>query len=89
MKIFKYLLYPSDSFELELPKGAKILTVQVQFEKPQIWALVDPNADNEKRQFRMIGTGHEIKEKNLTYIGTFQMMGGHLVWHLFEVKKNG
>ena len=86
MKIFKYTITPADHFELELPIGAQILTVQTQYGVPCIWCLVNPNLSTEIRRFRMAGTGHPINEDfTLIYIGTFQMSGGQLIFHLFEM----
>jgi len=78
-----------DYFSLKLPKGAKILTVQVQRDKPQLWALVNPKSPAETRNFRLVGTGHLIKEseENLNYIGTFQLFNGDFIGHLFEIRK--
>lgn len=85
---WKFPVQVEDEFEIELPTGARILAVQSQGDPmlavPFVWALVDPSAPKEKRLFRVAGTGHPIEETNLTYIGTFQMRGGALVFHLFE-----
>jgi len=77
-----------DEFEIDLPRGAKILSFQCQHDMPNIWALVNPDALHEKRQFRFSGTGHPINIplEKLEFIGTAQMQGGDLIWHLFEVK---
>ena len=82
--IYKYPV-PLDEFELELPRGAKILTFQSQNNNPTIWALVDPLNKLEKRKFVIRGTGHPIMSNtnNDVYIGTIQTEMG-LVWHLFE-----
>ena len=87
LSIFKYPIPMDDYCSLDLPKGAKILTVQEQHGEPQIWALVDPEKQTEIRNFRLAGTGHPIKEKeeDLSHIETFQMMNGTLVFHLFEI----
>lgn len=61
-RIFKYAIPIADEFELELPKGAEILTFQIQYEQPVIWAIVDPDAEKEKRHFNLYGTGHPMKE---------------------------
>ena len=39
------------------------------------------------RQRRRAGTGHPISdcEDELQFVGTCQMKGGSLVWHLFEL----
>ena len=46
-KIFKYTIIPNDRIEIEMPKNAEILTVQIQYEQPQLWALVNPDAKTE------------------------------------------
>ena len=88
-RIYKYTIPVEDSFPLELPQGAKILTVQEQHGKPQIWALVDPENPTETREFCVVGTGHPIDEDEVTldYIGTFQLFGGNFVGHLFEIRE--
>lgn len=84
-RIFKYALPVTDEVRIAMPKGAEILSIQVQHGTPQIWALVDPQAPDERRHFRVIGTGHPIEDHaNLRYIATFQYAGG-LVFHVFEV----
>jgi hypothetical protein len=87
MKVYKYQVSANDYFELELPIGAQVLTVDVQYATVCLWAIVDPNAKTETRRFRVAGTGHDIVEppSKLDYIGTFQLHGGMLVFHVFEV----
>ncbi len=86
--VYKYTIPVEDYFSLDLPKGAKILTVQEQHGKPQLWALVKRGEPNETRNFRLAGTGHPIKEspEMLNYIGTFQIAGGSFIGHVFEIK---
>ena len=86
--VYKYTIPVEDYFSLDLPKGAKILTVQEQHGKPQLWALVKRGEPNETRNFRLAGTGHPIKEspEMLNYIGTFQIAGGSFIGHIFEIK---
>ena len=90
MKVFKCSIGVTDFQSVTLPKNAEILTVQVQFGKPCIWALVNPENKPEERKLRLVGTGHDISDdeaRKLRYIGTFQMHDGLLVYHLFEVKE--
>ena len=83
--IYKYPVTVYDDFVVELPEGARVLTVDVQHGEPVMWAMVDPTAPTSKRHFRLIGTGHPIEDAAaLTFIGTFQMRDGALVFHLFE-----
>ena len=85
--VYKYLLGITDVQTIQMPKGAKILTVQVQSAYgPCVWALVDPSQELENVKIRIAGTGHHIKEDIVKYIGTFQLQGGALVFHAFVVK---
>ena len=85
--IWKFPLQITGCLVITMPEDAEILCVQVQMDAPYIWALVDPSAGKEPRSFRMFGTGHPIETGiDYTYIGTFQVHGGSLVFHLFEFK---
>jgi len=81
-EIWKWSLGPETI--IEIPVGAKILTVQEQYGEPKLWALIDPTAAKESRRFLVYGTGHKITEENGIYIGTFQLDNGYLVFHAFE-----
>jgi len=86
-EIWKYILEVENNFVIEMPKGADILSAQVQFGIPCIWALVNPTAEKEKRSFLIVGTGHQIHYDmgvNYKYIGTFLLMQEAFVAHLFE-----
>jgi len=80
--IWKYTL--DFDTTLDMPCGAKLLAVQVQHCEPQLWALVDPGAEKELRTFCVYGTGHELPDDPGRYVGTFQLSGGELVFHVFE-----
>jgi hypothetical protein len=85
MVIWKYPLDLVDEQCLHLPKGAKLLTVQVQDDDPQLWALCDElQPENERRWFGMYGTGNPMPSDPGSYIGTVQLRGGMLVFHFFE-----
>lgn len=96
--IWKFKLRPApDVNEFELPRGAQVLTVQVQRGEPHMWVLCDPSPTAPKtlRRFVVVGTGHEFELPNFElsngpvmfngYVGTFQLEGGALVFHVFEV----
>lgn len=77
-----------DVFCMEMPKGARVLSLQTQGGVPMLWALVDPAKTHkpEKRWFRIAGTGHPIADvDSYTFIGTFQVMSGKLVFHVWEI----
>lgn len=84
--IHKFPLQVADSQEMKMPKDSTILTVQVQNGTPCLWALVDTDKEAEERFIRIIGTGHPVPENVLRYIGTFQVLEGTFVGHVFEVK---
>jgi len=91
--IYKYQLPVQDQVELEMPEGAQILTVQTQEAHggglPHLWAIVNTETSlKERRVFRIHGTGHQFRDevgKREIYLGTFQLHGGSLVFHVFEV----
>lgn len=84
--IWKFEITPNVNY-IMMPIGAEILSVQTQNENPCIWALVEPDNGKEERYFDVFGTGHEVycdMGVDRKFIGTFQMQGGSLVFHLFE-----
>lgn len=60
MKIFKYPIAIVDQQEIFMPRGAKLLCVQSQYDKPNIWAMVDPSETTEQRTIFIRGTGHDL-----------------------------
>jgi hypothetical protein len=85
--IWKFTLEVNGEQRVTMPIGARLLTVQVQNDVPCLWAIVDTsNIKPEDHIIKMYGTGHEHKEIDGTYLGTFQMMvGSALVFHVFEM----
>ena len=83
--IWKYELKLQPEQRIEMPFEAKILTVQVQYDIPCLWALVDPDLYKVLRDICIIGTGHQFDDRGTgEYIGTFQRADGSLIWHVFE-----
>ena len=82
--VWKFPFQAADHQDIEMPQGAKILHIDVQGDTPCLWALVDPSRPREKRHFRLAGTGHPIEEDTGIHVGSFMMMGGVLVFHLFD-----
>ena len=81
--IWKYQLRDADRFEIDMPFGAIIVSVQAQRDIGVLWAIVDPSAERVTRKFRTVGTGWTISTTIWTHRGTFQKAIG-LVWHLLE-----
>jgi hypothetical protein len=76
--IFKY---PAN-LETRLPKGAKILTIQIQNGTIFLWAEVELDKETEPRPIQIVGTGMIVPDKRV-YISTVQ--DGPFVWHLYEL----
>ena len=85
--IWKWTLQPETT--IDMPHGAKLLAVQEQHGEPQLWALVDPGATKYPRTFHAHRTGHDLPDEPGQYVGTFQMHGGSLGFHVFEVNTEG
>lgn len=83
--IYKYKVEMSEDFLIRMPKGAEVLSVQVQHGRVQIWARVDTSQPEVPYRFGVHGTGHELYDftENAPFIGTFQIAEGSLVFHLF------
>ncbi len=87
MRIWKWTLKMVDNQVVNMPIGAKVLTVQMQNGEPQVWALCDEANPTEPRQIAIYGTGNPLPLEPGEYIATFQMHDGALVWHAFEIKE--
>lgn len=82
--IWKYQLDVARVQNVEMPKGAKIVHVEAQFEKPCIWAIVDPGAQTELRKIGVLTTGESFYDGDVEYRGTFTLHGGAFVGHVVE-----
>lgn len=84
VQIWKFALPIEDESIIEMPKGAMILCVQVQGDSPCIWAKVSTKAIRASRRLLVVGTGHSFPEGENLYVGSFQLSGGRLVFHVFD-----
>lgn len=85
MTIWKFPLAVADAQDIEMPVRAKILAVQPQADVVCLWALVDETAPHSHRRIYIQGTGHPCEGlEHLNHIGTFQIRGGSLVFHVFD-----
>lgn len=83
MVIHKFHMSAIGTDNLFMPKGARVLCVQVQNGYPCVWALVNPDAEKVTRRLRTFGTGHDVDTAG-TYVGTIQLDGGRIVLHIFD-----
>jgi hypothetical protein len=81
--VWKFPLMLQDSQSVYMPTNADLLTVQMQGEQICLWALCEPENGMSPRIILIHGTGNPIGDIE-GYIGTVQMLGGKLVFHVFE-----
>jgi len=87
MRIWKYPLEVTDLQSVTMPRDAELLSIQMQGDKCNLWALVDetkPLVDD--YTIAIYGTGHQIPDNPGKYLSTFQMYHGAAVFHAFEVQ---
>lgn len=83
-QIWKYPLKVVDVQQIKIKGWAEVLCVQTQNNTPCLWAEVDTEEEDVTVTVEIFGTGHNVPENaNRSYIGTFQMDGGSLVFHCF------
>lgn len=80
-------LQQGDEVHIEMPKGAEVLSLQVQHGSAVLWAMVNPDEriKKERRRFKWVPTGGEVPRGGRFFVGTVQLEGGALVFHLFEI----
>lgn len=76
----------ADSFTMQLPAGAQPLATDTVDDVCILYVLVDPEAELEDRDFRLVQTGvHKIDgNEYVQHIGSFASKNRALVFHLFE-----
>lgn len=85
-KIYKYTLEVEDEQQIEMPEDAEMLSVQIQNGSICVWAIVDTasHVPVHLQKFYVRGTGHETKGvEDKIFLGTIQMQGGALIFHVF------
>jgi hypothetical protein len=86
--IWKFPLQLTNRQTIAMPPSAEVLCVQPQNGRPCLWALVhDIDVPAYDRTFSMYVTGEIWGAITGEYVGTFQLNGGELVFHIFEEAK--
>lgn len=81
-RIYKYKI----NAVVELPKGAKIIKVDIQNEAPHMWCLINADEkETESRVFSIVGTGHDIDDR-CEFVGTY--FQDVFVWHVLEIPRS-
>lgn len=82
--IWKYRLDSLGLTKISIPGASKILSVGEQGGYVCFWVEVTPTEPLRERTFAVYGTGHNMPDDPGTYLGTAMLMGGMLVYHLYE-----
>lgn len=82
--IWKFPIQVHDEQEVVMPEGAQLLHVAMQQGQPCVWAQVNPDAAPTPRKIRVFGTGHDMPDDPGQYLGTFPMMEGRLIFHVYD-----
>lgn len=88
MTVWKYPLSIEDRQTIDMPRGTRALSVQVQHGELTVWALVD---DDQRENlapvnFLITGTGNPIQGlafESWRFLSTVQLMQGQMVFHVF------
>lgn len=84
--VWMFPLQLVDRQEVELPRGAKPLTIINRNEQAVLYAVVDPTqTEKETRIIWCHGTGHRVAKPDTSskYIATTLFANGRLVFHWF------
>jgi hypothetical protein len=90
--IYKFYVPAETQPVLEMPRGWKFLSLQVQGGDPMMWVLVDPRQPLARFKFLLARTGDPIeRSESLAYLGSFQVVGSYgmiktsesITFHLF------
>lgn len=79
--VWKFPLAPVVEQIVTVPKGAVAVDVHMQAGRPCIWALVDPDAQEEEWTVAIHGTGEDVDPRD-HHLGTAHAPPH--VWHVFR-----
>ena len=86
--VLKFPLMISDHVEVEMPRGAQLLSVGIMRARPCLWALVDEAAPPVTRRLRLTATSEPIPD----HLPAWKFVGSVIVgsndchlWDLGEV----
>lgn len=82
--IWKYVLKLTDEQRIRMPDEAEVLSFQMQAGQLCIWCLVNPEAGEVNRAFKIHGTGHHNIMPYEKYVGSVVDEQTASVWHLFD-----
>jgi len=80
--VYKYDL-SLDVNEVSIPLDSRVMCVMEQGGVIRLWAFVDTDKPIITRTFLIYGTGSDIKDQEIWYIGTVKLAFELLSFHLF------
>lgn len=88
-RVLRYRLDITDTVDIALPAGAVVLSVgppRDGTDQLDMWAEVAeyPGLDQERRSFRVVGTGNPMPDDCGRFVGTVPLYNGQLIFHVFE-----
>lgn len=86
--IHRYVIPVNDRWHLLELRGPIVHVATRHEDCMEVWALNDPAAKPQMREFRAYGTGHPINAKTV-HVGSAVTPSGRLVWHLMELSDRG
>ena len=83
--IFKYPI-TAEATTISVTGGGTPMTVQVQGDQPYVWIdqeVWEGFVPTIPLEFVVVGTGHSFDWTGWIYLGTFQLLAGDFVGHVF------
>ncbi len=81
--IYKYDVPLTNEVGIEIPGFIQWLHVGVQYDVAVVWAVVDTDKPMANQRLHVRGTGHPMTGEEGEHVGSIQLHGGALVFHVF------
>jgi hypothetical protein len=81
--VWKFPIETTYEQVVQMPPDVKLLTVQVQYGKPCLWAEVEEHDHKVNRLIYIHGTGHPFTHDGI-YVGSYHLADGALVFHVYD-----
>jgi hypothetical protein len=82
-RIWKFPLKIDRLQTLTLPTPYKILSIQMQEDRPMMWVELDDEGAPTSIEISIYGTGWEVPNDPGQYIATIVLDSAGLVWHFY------
>lgn len=84
LHIYRYEVPVDDQWHVHNLSGGPLYVAARRPDLVEFWALNYEDDDGIPRAFRVVGTGHELPNEDVRYVGSTIAASGVLVWHLLE-----